>query len=118
MHGAASLLRDRIWEIARVLTLEQGKPVADAHKEIAFSADVIDYYADEALRLGGEWRPASGPKVRSLVVRQPVGVVVAIVPWNYPVDLLSWKLAPALAAGCTRSEEHTSELQSRVDIVC
>jgi succinate-semialdehyde dehydrogenase/glutarate-semialdehyde dehydrogenase len=101
MHRAASLLRDRIWEIARVLTLEQGKPVADAHKEIAFSADVIDYYADEGLRLGGEWRPASGPKIRSLVVRQPVGVVVAIVPWNYPIDLLSWKLAPALAAGCT-----------------
>jgi succinate-semialdehyde dehydrogenase / glutarate-semialdehyde dehydrogenase len=101
MHRAAALLRQRIWEIARVLTLEQGKPLVDAHKEIAFSADVVDYYADEALRLGGEWRPASGPKIRSLVLKQPVGVVVAIVPWNYPIDLLSWKLAPALAAGCT-----------------
>jgi succinate-semialdehyde dehydrogenase/glutarate-semialdehyde dehydrogenase len=101
MHRAAALLRERIWEIARVLTLEQGKPLVDSHKEIAFSADVIDYYADEALRLGGEWRPASGPKIRSLVLRQPVGVVVAIVPWNYPIDLLSWKVAPGLAAGCT-----------------
>ncbi len=101
LHRAASLLRDRIWEIARVLTLEQGKPLPDAHKEITFSADVIDYYAEEALRHGGEWRPTSSPKIRSLVLRQPVGVVVAIVPWNYPIDLLSWKLAPALAAGCT-----------------
>jgi acyl-CoA reductase-like NAD-dependent aldehyde dehydrogenase len=101
MHRAAGLLRQRIWDIARVLTLEQGKPLLDSHKEIAFSADVFDYYADEALRLGGEWRPASGPRIRSLVLRQPVGVVVAIVPWNYPIDLLSWKLAPALAAGCT-----------------
>jgi succinate-semialdehyde dehydrogenase/glutarate-semialdehyde dehydrogenase len=101
LHRAAANVRDRAWEISRVLTLEQGKPLADSHKEIAFSADVIDYYAEEAQRLGGEWRPTSSPNVRSLVLRQPVGVVVAIVPWNYPIDLLSWKIAPALATGCT-----------------
>jgi succinate-semialdehyde dehydrogenase / glutarate-semialdehyde dehydrogenase len=101
LHRAAALLRERIWEIARVLTLEQGKPLRDSYKEIAFSANVIDYYAEEGLRLGGEWRPSSAPHIRSLVVRQPVGVVAAIVPWNYPIDLLAWKLAPALAAGCT-----------------
>jgi succinate-semialdehyde dehydrogenase / glutarate-semialdehyde dehydrogenase len=100
LHRAAALIRERIWEIARVLTLEQGKPLGDAHKEIAFSCDVIDYYAEEGRRVGGEWRPTSTPGVRSLVLRQPVGVVVAIVPWNYPIDLLSWKIAPALAAGC------------------
>lgn len=100
LHRAAAVIRERIWEISRVLTLEQGKPLADAHKEIAFSCDVIDYYAEEGRRVGGEWRPTSTPGVRSLVLRQPVGVVVAIVPWNYPVDLLSWKIAPALAAGC------------------
>jgi succinate-semialdehyde dehydrogenase / glutarate-semialdehyde dehydrogenase len=101
LHRAAALVRERSWEIARVLTLEQGKPLADAHKEISFGCEVIDYYAEEAQVVGREWRPASAPGVRSLVLRQPVGVVAAIVPWNYPIDLLSWKVAPALAAGCT-----------------
>jgi succinate-semialdehyde dehydrogenase/glutarate-semialdehyde dehydrogenase len=101
LHRAAALIRERAWQIARVLTLEQGKPLADAHKEIAFSCEVIDYYAEEGLRIAGEWRPTSRPDVRSLVLRQPIGVVVAIVPWNYPIDLLTWKIAPALAAGCT-----------------
>ena len=101
LHRAAALVRDRIEAIARVLTLEQGKPLPDARKEIAFAADVVDYYAEEGRRIGGEWRPTASTAVRSLVLRQPVGVVAAIVPWNYPIDLLSWKLAPALAAGCT-----------------
>jgi succinate-semialdehyde dehydrogenase/glutarate-semialdehyde dehydrogenase len=101
LHRAAELVRRRSWAIARVLTLEQGKPLADAHKEISFGCEVIDYYAEEGRRIVGEWRPASSHAVRSLVLRQPVGVVAAIVPWNYPVDLLAWKIAPALAAGCT-----------------
>jgi succinate-semialdehyde dehydrogenase / glutarate-semialdehyde dehydrogenase len=101
LHRTADLVRERAWAIARVLTLEQGKPLADAHKEISFGCEVIDYYAEEGLRVMGEWRPASAPHVRSLVLRQPVGVVAAIVPWNYPIDLLTWKIAPALAAGCT-----------------
>jgi succinate-semialdehyde dehydrogenase / glutarate-semialdehyde dehydrogenase len=101
LRRAAALIRERIREIARVLTLEQGKPLADAHKEIAFGADVIEYYAEEATRLHAEERPTASPAVRSLVLRQPIGVVAAIVPWNYPVDLLTWKIGPALAAGCT-----------------
>ena len=101
LHEAARLIRERTDEIARTLTLEQGKPLADSRKEIAFACDVIDYYADEAQRVGGDWRPARQANIRSLVIRQPVGVVVAIVPWNYPIDLLSWKVGPALAAGCT-----------------
>jgi succinate-semialdehyde dehydrogenase / glutarate-semialdehyde dehydrogenase len=101
LHEAARLIRERTDEIARTLTLEQGKPLADSRKEIAFACDVIDYYADEAQRVGGDWRPTRQANIRSLVIRQPVGVVVAIVPWNYPIDLLSWKVGPALAAGCT-----------------
>jgi acyl-CoA reductase-like NAD-dependent aldehyde dehydrogenase len=101
LRRAAELIRERIWEIARVLTLEQGKPLRDAHKEIAFGAEVIEYYAEEATRLQPEERPATSPAVRSLVLRQPIGVVAAIVPWNYPVDLLTWKIGPALAAGCS-----------------
>jgi acyl-CoA reductase-like NAD-dependent aldehyde dehydrogenase len=101
LHEAARLIRERMEAIARTLTLEQGKPLADSRKEIAFACDVIDYYADAAQRIGGDWRPTRQANIRSLVIRQPVGVVVAIVPWNYPIDLLSWKIGPALAAGCT-----------------
>jgi succinate-semialdehyde dehydrogenase/glutarate-semialdehyde dehydrogenase len=101
LHQAARLMRERTDQIATALTLEQGKPLADARKEITFACDVIDYYAEEAQRVGGEWRPTRSPNIRSLVIRQPMGVVVAIVPWNYPIDLLAWKIGPALAAGCT-----------------
>ncbi|MBA3875513.1 MAG: NAD-dependent succinate-semialdehyde dehydrogenase [Anaerolinea sp.] len=101
LRAAASLVRGRIDEIARVLTLEQGKPLTDARKEIAFACDVFDYYAEEGQRISGEWRPARDSRIRSLVLHQPIGVVVAIMPWNYPIDLLSWKIGPALAAGCT-----------------
>lgn len=101
LHRGADLIRERIESIATALTREQGKPLADSRKEIAFAAKVFDYYAELALNRVDEWRRASASDLRSLVIRQPVGVVVAIMPWNYPVDLFSWKVAPALAAGCT-----------------
>lgn len=87
-------------EIARVLTLEQGKPIPDALKEIDFGVKVLRYYAEEGRRLGGELRATADPNIKSVVSRQPIGVVAAIVPWNYPVDLYCWKVGPALAAGC------------------
>lgn len=101
LRRAAELIRQRSDEIAEALTLEQGKPLTDSHREISFTARVFDYYADIATSLGGTWRQSTLPDVRSLVIQQPAGVVVAIVPWNYPVDLYAWKVAPALAAGCT-----------------
>src|SRR5919106_5551345 len=82
LHEAARLIRERMGDIARTLTLEQGKPLADARKEIGFACDVIDYYADAAQHVAGDWRPTRQPNIRSLVIRQPVGVVVAVVPWN------------------------------------
>ena len=97
----ADLLRERLEPIAVALTREQGKPLPDSRKELRFTADVFTYYAELAKHRADEWRPASSPQMRSLVIRQPLGVVVAIVPWNFPVDLFSWKAAPALAAGCT-----------------
>src|SRR2546426_10614499 len=97
----ADLLRERLEPIAVALTREQGKPLPDSRKELRFTADVFSYYAELAKHRADEWRPASSPQIRSLVIRQPLGVVVAIVPWNFPVDLFSWKAAPALAAGCT-----------------
>jgi acyl-CoA reductase-like NAD-dependent aldehyde dehydrogenase len=85
--------------MARLLTLEQGKPLKFAKTEILSSADVLDYYAEEGKRSYGEWM--TGPHSRSIVLRQPIGVAALITPWNYPVDLLAWKVAPCLAAGCT-----------------
>ena len=101
LRGAAALMRERAATIATALTREQGKPLADSLKEVDFACRVFDYYAELAGHRADEWRPASAPDLRSLVLRQPVGVVAALVPWNYPVDLYAWKVAPALAAGCT-----------------
>jgi acyl-CoA reductase-like NAD-dependent aldehyde dehydrogenase len=101
LHRAADLIEERIEAIAEMLTREQGKPVPDSRKEISFGISVIRYYAEEGRRLGGSIRPSSRSDIRSLVTTAPVGVVGAIVPWNYPVDLYCWKVAPVLAAGCT-----------------
>jgi succinate-semialdehyde dehydrogenase / glutarate-semialdehyde dehydrogenase len=101
LRAAAGIVREGIEDISRLLTLEQGKPFPDARKEVAFSADTIDYYADLCTEVAPDGRAATDPRFRSLVLRQPVGVVAAIAPWNYPVELLVWKIAPALAAGCT-----------------
>ena len=98
-RAAASMLRCE-QEMSILLTREQGKPVADNVKEIRFGAEVLRYYAGEARRITGTIRPASSPHIRNLVIRQPVGVCAAIVPWNYPVDLYCWKVGPAIAAGC------------------
>lgn len=101
MHKAAAIFRERIDDIAKLLTLEHGKPLQDSYKELHFSADVIDYYAEEARRqFGTHFEGDAGP-THSFILQQPVGVVAAITPWNFPVDLLSWKVGPALAVGCT-----------------
>jgi succinate-semialdehyde dehydrogenase/glutarate-semialdehyde dehydrogenase len=100
LRSAADLIEARIDEIAVVLTREQGKPLPDAAKEIRFAADVFRYYAEEARRVWGTLRQSVSPDVKSIVTYAPVGTVAAIVPWNYPVDLYAWKVAPALAAGC------------------
>ncbi|MBV8662454.1 MAG: aldehyde dehydrogenase family protein, partial [Hyphomicrobiales bacterium] len=101
LHRAADLIVERLPAIANLLTREQGKPIPDAEKEIRFGVEVIRYYAEEGRRLGGSIRAAARADIRSLVVSSPVGVVGAITPWNYPVDIYAWKLGPALAAGCT-----------------
>ena len=100
LHRAADLVAARTEEIAVLLTREQGKPLCDSRKEIGFGVQVIRYYAEEGRRKFGSLRPSSQPNVKNVVSYFPVGVVGAIVPWNYPVDLYCWKVAPALAAGC------------------
>jgi len=101
LKKAAAAVAERQEELARILTMEHGKPLGDARKEIRGAVDTLEYYAEEARRIYGEIAPSKSATTRSLVIRQPVGVVAAIAPWNYPVTLMTWKLAPALAAGCT-----------------
>jgi len=101
LRRGADIVRENIEEIARLLTMEQGKPLRYARREVAGSADALDFYAEEGARIFGEAVPSSSRRSRSLVIRQPLGVAAVISPWNYPVDLLAWKVAPALAAGCT-----------------
>jgi succinate-semialdehyde dehydrogenase/glutarate-semialdehyde dehydrogenase len=101
--GAATrLIRERARSIARVLTLEQGKPLAESHREVVLAADIIDFLAEEGKRLYGRVVPARIPGVLGQVVqRVPVGPVAAFTPWNFPANLPSRKIGGALAAGCS-----------------
>lgn len=102
LRRAAELLRQRAGEIATVLTLEQGKPLAEAKREVTLSADIIDFQAEEGKRLYGR---TVAPRIDGIlshtVQRVPVGPVAAFTPWNFPVNLPSRKLGSALAAGCS-----------------
>lgn len=87
--------------LARLLTLEQGKPLAEARGEIAYGAAYFEWYAEEAKRIYGETIPAAAPNQRIIISREAVGVCAAITPWNFPSAMITRKAAPALAAGCT-----------------
>lgn len=87
--------------LARLMTAEQGKPLAEAMGEIAYAASFIEWFAEEAKRTYGDIIPGHQADKRILVLRQPVGVVAAITPWNFPAAMITRKVAPALAAGCT-----------------
>ncbi|WP_018184558.1 NAD-dependent succinate-semialdehyde dehydrogenase [Kaistia granuli] len=88
-------------DLARILTSEQGKPLAEAKGEIEYANAYIEFYAEEAKRIAGETLPSHRADARILVLRQPTGVVAAITPWNFPAAMITRKVAPALAAGCT-----------------
>ncbi|MBY6096425.1 NAD-dependent succinate-semialdehyde dehydrogenase [Ferrimonas balearica] len=94
------LMLAHIDDLARLLTLEQGKPLAEAKGEIAYGASYVKWYAEEAVRIYGDTLPGPSSDKRVLVIKQPVGVVGAITPWNFPNAMLVRKAAPALAAGC------------------
>lgn len=86
--------------LARLMTLEQGKPLAESLGEVTYGASFVEYYAEEAKRMAGETLPSHGVDKRILVFREPIGVVAAITPWNFPLAMITRKCAPALAAGC------------------
>jgi len=95
------LLRANLDDLARLLTAEQGKPLAEARAEVAYGASYLEWFAEEGKRLYGDTIPAPSADRRYVVIRQPIGVVGAITPWNFPLAMLTRKAAPALAAGCT-----------------
>jgi succinate-semialdehyde dehydrogenase/glutarate-semialdehyde dehydrogenase len=88
-------------DLARIMTAEQGKPFAEAKGEVTYGASFVEFFAEEARRIYGETVPSPWPNGRIIVIRQPVGVVAAITPWNFPNAMITRKAAPALAAGCT-----------------
>ncbi|MBA1244412.1 aldehyde dehydrogenase family protein [Pseudomonas japonica] len=101
LHRLGDLIAADALDMAQVMTLEQGKPVNEAKGEILKLAEACHFYAEEATRVHGEIVPNDQPGFQSLVVREPIGVVGAITPWNYPAELVGWKLCASLAAGCT-----------------
>jgi succinate-semialdehyde dehydrogenase/glutarate-semialdehyde dehydrogenase len=101
LKKTADLLRIRADAIAHTLTSEQGKPLAEAKGEVMHTADTFEWFAEEGKRIYGEIIPNSAPGKRHMTIKHPVGVVGAIIPWNFPAALVSRKIGPALAAGCT-----------------
>ncbi len=101
MRKAAALLKERADDIAALLTQEQGKPLAEAKGEVLAGVGIIEWFADEALRLYGRIVPARRGDVQQLVIKEPVGPVAAFTPWNFPVNQIVRKISAALATGCS-----------------
>jgi len=101
LHAWFKLIQKRAEALAELITLEQGKPLAEARGEVSYGASFIEFYAEEAKRVTGETLPSHAADKRLLVLREPVGVVAAITPWNFPLAMITRKCAPAIAAGCT-----------------
>ncbi len=95
-----ALLMQHADDLARLMTAEQGKPLAEARGEVAYAASFVEWFAEEGKRVYGETIPATDAGKRILVLKQPIGVCAAITPWNFPIAMITRKVAPALAAGC------------------
>jgi len=101
LYEAWRIMNDRKEDLARLMTSEQGKPLRMARNEVGYAADFLLWFAEEAKRIYGSTIPSARADQRFLTMYQPVGVAAAITPWNYPISMLTRKIAPALAAGCT-----------------
>jgi succinate-semialdehyde dehydrogenase / glutarate-semialdehyde dehydrogenase len=95
------LIMANVADLALLMTAEQGKPLAESVGEVKYGASFIEWFAEEGKRVYGDTIPPHAPGLRLMVLKQPVGVVAAITPWNFPIAMITRKLAPALAAGCT-----------------
>lgn len=120
LKEASALIRERVDEIASLMTLEMGKPIREAKLEVLLSAGYFEWYAEEAKRNYGDIVPQWMANKRHFVIRQPVGVVATITPWNFPAVLLLRKVAPALAAGCTvvSKPDHRTPLTAMAIFKC
>jgi succinate-semialdehyde dehydrogenase/glutarate-semialdehyde dehydrogenase len=101
MRAAARLVRERVETIARLMTMEQGKPLAEARAEVLAAADIIEWFADEGRRVYGRVVPSRNLAVDQRVLKEPVGPVAAFTPWNFPINQIVRKLGAALASGCS-----------------
>ncbi|MFL5817322.1 MAG: NAD-dependent succinate-semialdehyde dehydrogenase [Conexibacter sp.] len=101
LRRAYELMTERTDELALLMTLEMGKPLAEARGEVAYAANFLRWYAEEAVRIGGRFTPNENGAGRMLTLQQPVGPCVFVTPWNFPLAMGARKVAPALAAGCT-----------------
>jgi succinate-semialdehyde dehydrogenase/glutarate-semialdehyde dehydrogenase len=97
----AELILAHTEDLARIMTLEQGKPLAEARGEIEYAASFVEWFAEEARRINGDVIASTATNKRSVVVKEPIGVCAAITPWNFPAAMITRKAGPALAAGCT-----------------
>jgi succinate-semialdehyde dehydrogenase/glutarate-semialdehyde dehydrogenase len=113
MRKAGTLLRERADAIAMLMTMEQGKVVAEAKAEILNGADTIDWFAEEARRTYGRVIPARAEGIYQLVVKEPVGPVAAFTPWNFPINQIVRKLSAALAAGARSSSRRRRRRRRR-----
>ncbi|MCZ4551371.1 NAD-dependent succinate-semialdehyde dehydrogenase [Gordonia rubripertincta] len=110
LYQAHRLMLERADDLATLMTMEQGKPLKAARTEVKYAADFLIWFAEEAKRVYGSTIPSARADQRFMVLRQPVGVVAAVTPWNYPVSMITRKVAPAFAAGCPvvlKPAEHT-----------
>ena len=96
-----ALLVQHADDLARIMTAEQGKPLAEARGEVIYGASFVEWFAEEAKRIYGETIPSTDNNKRFVILKQPIGVCAAITPWNFPIAMITRKVAPALAAGCT-----------------
>jgi succinate-semialdehyde dehydrogenase/glutarate-semialdehyde dehydrogenase len=96
-----ALLQQHADDLARIMTAEQGKPLTEARGEVTYGASFLEWFAEEAKRTYGETIPTTDNSKRYIVIKQPIGVCAAITPWNFPIAMITRKVAPALAAGCT-----------------
>jgi succinate-semialdehyde dehydrogenase/glutarate-semialdehyde dehydrogenase len=101
MRAAFDLVRDHAEDLAALMTLEMGKPLAEARGEVTYGGEFLRWFSEEAVRIGGDYRTNPEGTGRAIVLKRPVGPVYAITPWNFPLAMATRKIGPALAAGCT-----------------
>ena len=95
------LVMANLEDLARLMTLEQGKPLVESRSEVAYGAAFLEWFGEEAKRTYGDTIPSHARDKRIIVIKQPIGVVGSITPWNFPIAMITRKVGPALAAGCT-----------------